>query len=108
MLTVGPSQYDRPGDPVWWVTVNRVLVASMVRHAEGDYRVALDLHYATHDRHRPRFPGKRPKHLRLHTFDTDRLTRWANANAPRLLRECPPPPPPPPPPDLRPEGFALE
>ena len=107
MLRIGPNLYDRPGDPAWWVEVNGELVASLSRHHDGGYRVALNLHYARHDRWQPRYPGKRVTRLRLDTFDTDRLERWAKANEARLVRDCPPRPPPPAPPDISPEAFDL-
>ncbi len=107
MLTIGPCQYDRPADPVWWVKANGELVATLSRHQDGGYQVALNLHYAIRDRWSARFPGKHPSRQRLEAFDTGRLKRWALANEARLLRECPPPPPRTAPPDLSPEGFRL-
>ena len=86
MLIIGPSQYDRPDSPSWWVKANGELVATMSADADGRYWAHLDLHRATR-------AGKRVKHLRLDGFDTERLTRWARANEARLLRECPAPPP---------------
>jgi len=100
MLTVGPSQYDRPDSPCWWVVVNGTMVASLSSDSAGRWWAHLNLHYATRDRWEPRFPGKRVQHVELDSFNTERLARWAEVNRARLEHECPPPLPKPPPPDL--------